>query len=217
VKVAIYGRVSSADQNPQSQLLDLQQLAQQHGWEIVEVFVDRGISGNRVRRPALDRLMVDAARHRFDIVAVAAFDRMARSVRHLLETLDELNRLGIQFISLRENIDSQGPLGRARALFTIIGVVAELERSLIRERVCAGLRRAKLEGQQLGRKPLDVDRAGIIRDRERGMSLGQLAKTYRISRTSVHRILHPLASAVPKTSLQSSSQTEQNRRPDSAA
>jgi DNA invertase Pin-like site-specific DNA recombinase len=215
VKAALYLRVSMSSQNPQSQLLDLQQLALQRNMEIVETYIDHGYSGARTRRPALDKLMVDAARHRFDIVAVAAFDRMARSVRHLLETLDELNRLGIQFISLRENIDSQSPLGRA--LFTIIGVVAELERSLIRERVCAGLRRAKLEGRQLGRKPLDVDRAAIIRDRERGMSLGQLAKTYRISRTSVHRILHPLASAVPKTSLQSSSQTEQNRRPDSAA
>jgi DNA invertase Pin-like site-specific DNA recombinase len=215
VKAALYVRVSTADQNSQGQLLDLRQLAQQRGWEIVEIYTDHGISGARTRRPALDRLMADAFHHRFDIVVVWSFDRMARSVRHLLETLDELNRLGIQFISLRENIDSQGPLGRA--LFTIIGLVAELERSLICERVRCGMRRARLEGRQLGRKPLDVDRAAILRDREHGMSLGDLAKAYRISRTSVHRILHPLGSAVPKTSLQSHSQLEQNRRPETAA
>ena len=215
MKAALYARVSTADQNSQSQLLDLQQLAQQRGWEIVETYVDHGISGVRTRRPALDRLMADALRHRFDVVAVWSFDRMARSVRHLLETLDELNRLSIQFISLRENIDSQGPLGRA--LFTIIALVAELERSLIRERVRCGMRRARLEGRQLGRKPLEVDRAAILRDRERGMSLSELAKTYRISRTSVHRILHPLGSTVPETSLQSHSQVEQNRRPETAA
>jgi DNA invertase Pin-like site-specific DNA recombinase len=215
VKAALYIRVSTADQNSQGQLLDLRQLAQQRGWDVVEIYTDHGISGARTRRPALDRLMADAFHHRFDIVVVWSFDRMARSVRHLLETLDELNRLGIQFISLRENIDSQGPLGRA--LFTIIALVGELERALIRERVRCGMRRARLEGRQLGRKPLDVDRAAILRDREHGMSLGELAKAYRISRTSVHRILHPLGSAVPKTSLQSHSQLEQNRRPETAA
>lgn len=215
MKAALYIRVSTADQNSQGQLLDLRQLAQQRGWDVVEIYTDHGISGARTRRPALDRLMADAFHHRFDIVVVWSFDRMARSVRHLLETLDELNRLGIQFISLRENIDSQGPLGRA--LFTIIALVGELERALIRERVRCGMRRARLEGRQLGRKPLDVDRAAILRDREHGMSLGELAKAYRISRTSVHRILHPLGSAVPKTSLQSHSQLEQNRRPETAA
>jgi DNA invertase Pin-like site-specific DNA recombinase len=215
VRAAIYARVSTSDQTAQNQLLDLQQLAQQRGMEIVETYTDSGVSGARARRPALDRLMRDAARHRFEVVMVWAFDRMARSVRHLLEVLDEMNRLNIQFVSLRENIDTGGPLGRA--LIVIIGAIGELERSLIRERVRCGMRRARAEGQRLGRKPLDVDRAAILRDRERGMSLGQLAKTYRISRTSVHRIVHPLGSTVPKTLLQSSSQTEQNRRPIPAA
>ena len=215
MKAALYARVSTADQNAQSQLLDLEQLARQRGWEIVETYVDHGISGARARRPALDRLMNDALRHRFDVVGVWAFDRMARSTRHLLETLDELNRLGIKFTSMSENIDSESPLGRA--LFTVIALVGELERSLIRERVRCGLRRARLEGRQLGRKPLEVDRAAILRDRNRGMSLGELAKSYRISRTSVHRILHPLSGDVPKTSLQSTSQNDENRRPESAA
>ena len=215
MRAALYARVSTADQNTQSQLLDLEQLARQRGWEVIETYVDHGISGTRTRRPALDRLMADALHHRFDVVVVWAFDRMARSTRHLLDTLDELHRLGIQFISLRENIDSEGPLGSA--LFTIIAAIAELERSLIRERVRAGMRRAKLEGRQLGRKPLELDRAAILRDRERGMSLGELAKAYQISRTSVHRILHTLGSVVPQTSLQSSLQAEQNRQPKTAA
>ena len=187
MKAAIYARVSTFDQNPQSQLLDLQQLAKQRNMEVVESYIDVGISGTRSRRPALDKLMADAARHRFDVVLVAGFDRMARSVTHLLQTLDEFNRLGIEFISMRENIDTQSVLGRV--VFTIVAAVSELEHSLIRERIQAGMRRARLEGRHLGRKPLDVDRAGILRDRDRGMSLGRLAKSYGISRSSVHRIL----------------------------
>jgi putative DNA-invertase from lambdoid prophage Rac len=104
-----------------------------------------------------------------------------------------------------------------RAIIVILGAIGELERSLIRERVRCGMRRALAEGQRLGRKPLEMDRAAIIRDRERGMSLGQLAKTYRVSRTSIHRIVHPLCSPVPKTLLQSTSQPEQNRQPKTAA
>src|SRR5437660_5452595 len=129
-RAALYARVSTVDQHPESQLLDLQQLAVDRGWEIAETYIDRGVSGTRTRRPALDRLMADAARHKFDIVAVAAFDRMARSVRHLLETLDEFNRLGMEFISLRENIDSSGRLGRA--VFVIVGAVAHLVTRLMR-------------------------------------------------------------------------------------
>jgi DNA invertase Pin-like site-specific DNA recombinase len=138
-RAALYARVT-LDQHPETQLLDLRQLAEQRGFEIVEEYVDHGISGVRPRRPALDKLIADATRHRFDVVIVAAFDGMARSVRHLLETFDELNRLGIEFISVRENVDSGGPLGRA--IIVIIAAIAELERSLIVERVRAGMRRA---------------------------------------------------------------------------
>jgi DNA invertase Pin-like site-specific DNA recombinase len=132
--------------------------------------------------------MSDARRHRFDVVLVAAFDRIARNVRHFLEVLDELNHLNIQFISLRENIDTGGPLGRA--MLTIIGAIAELERSLICERVRAGMRRAKLEGRRIGRAPLQIDRVALLRDRQRGLSLNQLAKAHKISKASVCRVLH---------------------------
>ena len=210
-RAVLYARVSTVDQNCATQLLDLRQLAEQRGLEIVETYVDHGISGTRARRPGLDKLMADAARHRFDIVVVWAFDRLARSVRHLLATLDELNRLGIEFVSLRENIDSGGPLGRA--IITIVGAVAELEKSLITERVRSGMRRARLEGRHIGRRPLDLDHQAILRDRARGLSLGELAKTYRASRTTIRRVL----GAVPKGVAQHSLQPNENRRPETAA
>ena len=147
-RVALYLRVSTLDQHPETQLYDLRGLAAQRGFEIVGEYTDR-ISGARSKRPGLDQLMADARRGKFDVVLVAAFDRIARSVRHFLEVLDELTHLNIEFISFRENVDTGGPLGRA--MIVIIGAIAELERNLIIERVRAGMRRAKLEGQRLGR------------------------------------------------------------------
>jgi len=143
---------------------------------------------------------------------VWAFDRIARSVRHFLEVLDELNHLNIEFVSFRENVDTGGPLGRA--MVVIIGAIAELERNLIIERVRAGMRRARLEGRQIGRAPLDVDRTAILRDRARGMSLTELAKAYRISRTSVCRILREdrPAGLVPKGVVPAPSQLQENTR-----
>jgi DNA invertase Pin-like site-specific DNA recombinase len=152
----------------------------------VHEYIDT-ISGAKSKRPGLDQLLADARRHRFDVVLVAAFDRVARSVRHFLEVLDELNRLGIEFVSLRENIDTGGPLGRA--MVVIVGAIAELERSLIVERVKAGMRRAKLEGRRIGRSPLDIDREQVVADRRSGMSLSQVAKKHRISRASVCRLV----------------------------
>ena len=150
-RAALYMRVSTLDQHPETQLYDLRQMAQQRGYEIVEEYTDR-ISGAKARRPGLDAMMRDARRGRFDVVLVWASDRIARSVKHFLDVLDELNRLNIEFISFREQIDTGGPLGRA--VVVIIGAIAELERNLIVERVRAGMRRAKLEGRHIGRKPL---------------------------------------------------------------
>jgi DNA invertase Pin-like site-specific DNA recombinase len=185
-RVALYLRVSTVDQHPETQVLDLRQLAAQRGFEIVQEYTDM-ISGVKARRPGLDQLLDDSRRGKFDAVMIWAFDRLARSVTHLLQVLDELNRLNIEFISFRENIDTGGPLGRA--FITIIGAIAELERNLIIERVRAGMRRARLEGRRIGRPPLDVDRDALIRDRSRGHSLRQLAKLYGISRASVARVI----------------------------
>lgn len=121
------------------------------------------------------------------MVLVWSSDRLARSTKHFLQVLDDLNELGIQFLSQREAIDTDGPLGRA--IIVIISAIAELERSLIVERVRAGMRRAKLEGRRIGRAPLDIDHTALVRDRLSGMSLTNVAKRYRLSRASVVRFV----------------------------
>ncbi|HVO42491.1 MAG TPA: recombinase family protein [Aggregatilineales bacterium] len=183
-RAALYLRVSTVDQHPETQVHDLRQLAHQRGYEIVREYTDR-ITGTKAKRPGLDELLRDARRGQFDVVLVWASDRLARSVRHFLEVLDELNRLNIEFVSFREQLDTGGPLGHA--VVVIIGAIAELERNLIVERVRAGMRRAKLEGRHIGRKPLVVDRAAVLRERAHGRSLKQIAQTFRISRASVSR------------------------------
>jgi len=210
-RAALYLRVSTLDQNPETQGHDLRQLAAQRGFDVIEEYVDRGFSGARVKRPALERMLADAARGRFNVIVVWACDRMARSTRHFLEVLDELGRLGVEFVSFRENLDTGGALGRA--ILVIIAVVAELERNLIIERVRAGMRRARLEGRRLGRRPLELDHAAIRRDRQLGRSLGELAKLHQASRTTIRRVL----AAVPNSLLQTSPQPNENRRPEKAA
>ena len=186
-RAALYIRVSTLDQHPETQLHDLRQFASQRGLQIVREYTDHGFSGTKARRPALDELMEDARRHKFDVLMVWSIDRLARSTKHLLQTLDELNGRGIQFLSQREAIDTDGPLGRA--IIVIVSAMAELERCIMIERVRAGMRRAKIEGRRIGRAPLKVDRVLLLQDRERGMTLNQLAKAHAISKASVCRVL----------------------------
>jgi DNA invertase Pin-like site-specific DNA recombinase len=186
-KACIYARVSTPDQRVESQLYDLRKIAAQRGFEVVHEYCDRGISGSKSRRPGLDSMMAGARRGEFSVVLVAAFDRIARSTKNFLEIVDELNELGVEFISAREAIDTSGPLGRL--FITLVGSIAELERSLITERIRAGMRRARLEGQRLGRAPLDVDHHALVRDRLAGMSLTCVAKKYGVSRASVVRFV----------------------------
>lgn len=185
-RAVLYMRVSTVDQHPETQLYDLRQMAAQRGYEIVEEYTDT-ISGVKTRRPGLDEMMRNARRGRFDVIMVWACDRIARSVRHFLELLDECNRFGIEFVSFREQIDTGGPLGRA--IVVIIGAIAELERNLIVERVRAGMRRARFEGRHIGRPALDLDREAILRDRRHGDSLGTIARNHSVSRTTVYRVL----------------------------
>src|SRR5690242_1471180 len=174
-KAALYLRVSTLDQHPETQLHDLRQLAQQRGLEIVGIYEDR-ISGARASRPGLDQLMADARQGKFNVLLVWACDRLARSVTHFLQVLDELGHLNIEFISFREQIDTAGALGRA--ILVIVGAIAELERSLIRERVRAGLRRARMEGRHIGRPKLEIDREAVLQDRACGMSLNKIARKH---------------------------------------
>jgi DNA invertase Pin-like site-specific DNA recombinase len=194
-RAAIYLRVSTLDQHPESQVHDLRQMAAQRGYAIVNEYTDR-ISGTKAKRPGLDAMMADGRHGRFDVVLVWASDRIARSVKHFLEVLDELNRLNIEYVSFRENIDTGGPLGRA--MVVIIGAIAELERNLIIERVRAGMRRARLEGRHIGRQPLVLDHAAIQLDRSKGQSLRQIAKGHRISAATVLRALQNHASTTDK-------------------
>jgi len=151
-KAVIYARVSLPTQHIPTQLLPLRELAAKRGFEVVGEYQDQGVSGTKPRRPGLDALMLDARRHRFSVVLVAAFDRIARSTRHFLQVLDEFDSLGIEFISAREASDTTGPMGRL--FVTLIGSIAELEGALIRERIRQGMARRRLEGFRFGRAPL---------------------------------------------------------------
>jgi DNA invertase Pin-like site-specific DNA recombinase len=195
-RAAVYVRVSTVDQHPETQLNELRTFAAQRGFHVVQEYTDHGFSGTKARRPALDKLMEDARRHKFDSLMVWSISRLARNTKHLLQTLDELNGLGIQFLSQQEAIDTEGPLGRA--IVVIVSAMAELERCVIIERVRAGMRRAKLEGRRIGRAPLQVNRTALLRDRERGLSLNQLAKAHDISKASVCRVLKEEREAVSR-------------------
>jgi len=189
VKVALYARVSTADkgQNPELQLRELRARAATSGWEIAGEYVDRGISGARERRPELDRLMKDANRGAFQAVAVWKLDRFGRSLRHLVNVLAELEGRGIAFISLHDNLDLSTPAGRL--MFQIIGAMAEFERTLIAERVRAGLTIARAKGARLGRPRVDVDSARISALRERGWSWRRIAADQKVGVGTVYRLV----------------------------
>ncbi len=150
-RVALYARVSTANngQDPSMQTRELREYCDRRGWRFAGQYVDEGISGTKDSRPELNKLMADAHRRRFDAVVVWRFDRFARSVSHLLRALETFKALGIEFVSLSEQVDTSTPTGRM--VFTVLGAVAELERSLIAERVKAGLRNARAKGKRLGR------------------------------------------------------------------
>ncbi len=176
MRVAIYARISTANggQDPTMQTRELKEYIQRRGWELAGEYVDVGISGSKEKRPELDRLMQDAHRRRFDCVVVWKFDRFARSVSHLLRALETFNALGIAFVSLSESLDTSTPAGKM--VFTVLGAVAELERSLIVERVKAGLRNAKAKGKRIGRPHVFVDARKIALLRANGASWPAIAK-----------------------------------------
>jgi DNA invertase Pin-like site-specific DNA recombinase len=186
-RAALYARVSTPDQHVETQLYDLRKLAEQRGFEVSREYCDRGVSGSKARRPGLDAMLADARRGEFSVLLVAAFDRVARSTKNFLEIVDELQDLGIEFVSAREAIDTSTPMGKM--FVTLIGSIAELEKSILAERIRAGMRRARMEGQRLGRAPLNIDHGALVRDRLAGMSLTNVAKKYGVSRASVVRFV----------------------------
>ena len=185
MKAAIYARVSLPTQHISTQLLPLRELALKRDFDVVAEYEDRGISGTKARRPGLDALMAYARRRKFSVVMVTGFDRIARSTRHFLQTLNELGSLGVEFISVKESIDTTGSTGRL--FLTLVGCIGKIEGALTRERIRQGMARRRLEGFRLGRAPLDVDHQALAHDRRSGMSLTAVARKYRVSRASVVR------------------------------
>jgi DNA invertase Pin-like site-specific DNA recombinase len=192
MRVALYGRVSTLNgQNPETQLVELREYASRRGWEPVGEYVDAGVSGSKDSRPSLNRLMSHAQQRRFDAILVWKLDRFGRSLKHLVTAIAELEALGVTFVSLKDNWDLSTPSGRL--MFQIVGAMAEFERSLIVERIRAGMRRRRLEGLPMGRAPLAVDHQSLVRDRLSGKSLTVVAKKYGVSRASVVRFTREAA------------------------
>ena len=189
MKAALYARVSTTNhgQDPQLQTREMREYCERRGWEIAGEYTDVGISGSKDSRPELNRLMADAKQRRFDAVCVWKLDRFGRSLRHLVNALADLESLGLSFISIKDNLDLSTPSGRL--MFQIIGAMAEFERSLIQERVKAGLRNARAKGKTLGRPRKVVDAARIARLRAQGRSIREIAQELRCSRSLVHKTL----------------------------
>ena len=207
LRAAIYARVSTANngQDPRVQTRELGEFCERRGWTLVE-YIDIGISGTKEKRPALDRLMADAYKRQFDVVVVWRFDRFARSVSHLLRALETFQALGIDFVSVSEQMDTSTPTGKM--VFTVLGAVAELERSLIVERVRAGMRNACAKGKRIGRPPRTLlgieDRKAIAKDYWQGKhSFRDVAKKFETSIGTVQRCVlayQRVFSGVPPTS-----------------
>ena len=193
-RVALYARVSTlAGQSPEMQLVELREYVARRGWLVIEEYVDHGVSGAKESRPALNRLMNDARQRKFDIVAVWKIDRYGRSLRHLVNSLADLESVGVVFVSLRDSIDLTSASGKLMA--QLLGAMAEFERSLIQERVIAGIRNARSKGKRLGRPPLVLDSGRIDRLRASGASLRAISKQLGVlahRRNDSHILFSPL-------------------------
>jgi DNA invertase Pin-like site-specific DNA recombinase len=188
-RVAIYARVSTVGkgQDVGMQLDELRQVVGQRGWQVAGEYIDDGVSGTKDSRPALDRMMTDVRRGRVDVVLVWRFDRFARSTSHLLTALDEFRRRGVDFISLREQVDTSTAMGRA--VFTIVAAIAELEREIIVERVRAGVARAQARGKHCGRPRRELDLRAARLLLAQGIGIRQVAAMLGLPRTSLTRQL----------------------------
>src|ERR1035441_8430212 len=192
MKSALYARVSTRDkgQDPEMPLPELREFAAKRGWQVVGEFVDVGVSGSKDSRPQLDAMMRLAKARKLDIIVVWKLDRFGRSLRHLVDALEELKAVGCDFVSLRDNLDLTTPAGRM--MFHVIGAMAEFERELIRERVRAGLAHARSKGQKLGRPKVrrehDPDAKVIRKMRGEGQSYGEIAEALSRSKADIYRV-----------------------------
>jgi DNA invertase Pin-like site-specific DNA recombinase len=189
MKAALYARISTVDknQNPEVQLRDLREYCAHRGLVIAAEYVDVGISGSKEKRPRLNDLMADASQGLFDVVIVWRFDRFARSTAHLLRALETFQKLNVNFVSLSESVDTGTPMGKF--VFTVLGAVGELERSILIERVKAGMRNAKARGSQIGQKPADIDRTRWAALRSEGLSNRACARKLGLHESILRRAL----------------------------
>src|SRR6516225_5142431 len=186
-RTALYARVSTSKngQSPEMQLRELREYCERRGWNVAGEYIDTGICGAKDRRPELNRLMVDAHKRRFDVVMVWKFDRFARSVSHLLRALETFKALRIDFVSYSEQMDTSTPAGKM--VFTVLGAVAELERSLIAERVRAGWRNARAKGKRLARPSKGIDRSTVAALRSQGASWRAIAEKLGVGIGTLYR------------------------------
>ena len=200
MRCGIYARVSTLDkgQDTEVQLKDLRSYAQARGWIIADEYVDKGQSGAKDRRPELDRLLKDARKRKIDLILCWRLDRLGRSLKHLILTLDELQSLGVGFVSYNENLDLTTSTGHL--MFQLLGAFAEFERNLIQERVRAGLNHAKAKGVKLGRPSPDFDRDELIRLRDSGLTIRGIAEKLNVSKSFVHKTLSNYPSQKPEKS-----------------
>jgi DNA invertase Pin-like site-specific DNA recombinase len=196
-RVGIYCRVSTKEQTTENQLLDLRKYCQVRGWEIVAECVDNGISGAKDDRPALHQVMGLARKRKIDTLLVWRFDRLARSLSHLVNTLEELRGRGVDFVSYQEALDTSTPQGRM--VFGVVASLAEFERALIVDRVRSGIRRAQAQGKQLGRPKAAVDLAQMHRLRLDGRSMREIASALSLGKGTVERALRLSQKGQPKS------------------
>lgn len=190
LRAAMYARVSTTGhgQDVGLQVDELRQVVEQRGWTVRREYIDEGISGAQESRPALDAMLEEARLGMLDLVVVWKLDRLGRSLQHLLSVLDELTRLGVQFVSIRDaGIDSTSPSGRL--MLSMIGAFAEFERALIRERVVAGVRRAQARGTHCGRPFVDIDLRPAVSMIKEGYGLKAISKSIGVSRATLRRRL----------------------------
>ncbi len=184
IRAAVYARVSTVDQEPENQLQELRRYVEARGWTAQE-YTDHGVSGAKDRRPALDRLVTDAKRRRFDVLVCWRLDRLGRSLKHLITLLADLEALGVSFVSLAEGIDATTPAGKLQ--MHILAAISEFERSRTIERVQAGLQRAKRQGRTLGRPRRAISRRELAR--VEGLSTREAAKVLGVPRSTLQRYL----------------------------
>ena len=193
-RVALYVRVSTDEQTTDNQRRELEGVAKRSGWKIVDIYEDNGISGanGREKRPALDKLLKDAARREFDMIAAWSVDRLGRSLQHLVGLLEELQALGVDLYLHQQGLDTSTPSGRA--MFQMCGVFAEFERAMLVERTKAGLARARARGMRLGRPPVPpVTKRRIAKLRQQGKSMRAIAKATDMSVATVHKVISEAA------------------------